>query len=166
MTAVQINMVNTGLTDEQREGVTGLLMRLLADEHILYMKTRKYHWNVVGELFHSLHNLFEEQYTILADRIDDIAERIRALGPPAIGTLQEFRQHTTLAEATDIYPDAVTMVANLVTDHETVIRNLRHDLRACDEQYDDMGTSDFLTGLMEIHEEMAWMLRAFLQERP
>jgi len=62
-------------------------MRLLADEHILYVKTRKYHWNVVGELFHSLHNLFEEQYTILADRIDAIAERIRALGPPAIGTL-------------------------------------------------------------------------------
>jgi starvation-inducible DNA-binding protein len=58
------------------------------------------------------------------------------------------------------------MVANLVTDHETVIRNLRHDLRACDEEYDDMGTSDFLTGLMEIHEEMAWMLRAFLHERP
>ncbi|MBD3243578.1 MAG: DNA starvation/stationary phase protection protein [Chitinivibrionales bacterium] len=155
-----------GLEQEQREGVVGILSRLLADEQILYAKTRNYHWNVVGRLFHSLHELFEDQYQALAKQIDDIAERTRALGAPALGTLEEYRQHATLSEAPNQYPDALTMVANLTADHETVIRHLRQDLRTCDEQFNDMGTSDFLTGLMEAHEKTAWMLRSFLQEQP
>lgn len=166
MTAVQINTINIGLDQEQREGVITILTRLLADEHIIYIKTRNYHWNVVGSLFYALHELLEEQYEKLADEIDEIAERIRTLGNPAIGTIQEFQQHATITESPGVYPDALTMIANLVMDHESIIRMLRQDLRICDEQLDDMGTSDFLTGLMETHEAIAWKLRSFLQERP
>lgn len=166
MTATpHVNTVNIGISEEHRQGVVNILTRVLADEHVLYIKTRKYHWNVVGPMFHSLHELFEEQYGELADNIDDIAERIRALGAPAVGTLEEFQRYTTLSEEPESYPDATAMLANLVADHETVIRNLRADQEACEKQYNDMGTNDFLIGLMQEHEEMAWMLRSFLHER-
>jgi starvation-inducible DNA-binding protein len=165
MELVRSNNVNIGLANENVQAVAAILNRVLADAHILYIKTRNYHWNVTGPLFHSLHEMFEEQYDGLADDIDDIAERTRAIGAPAIGTMTEFLQHTTLKEQPGDYPDAMTMVANLMADHEAIIRSLRKDLRACDEQYDDMGTSDFLTGLMEKHEKTAWMLRALLEER-
>lgn len=164
MEAVMTEATGIGLEQQQREGVVGILNRLLSDEQILYAKTRNYHWNVVGRLFHSLHELLEQQYEALAERADDIAERTRSLGAPALGTLEEYRQHATLSENPGVYPDAMTMVGNLTEDHENIIRHLRQDLRACDEQFNDMGTSDFLTGLMEAHEKEAWMLRSFMQE--
>ncbi len=164
--AVQINTINIGMTDTQRDGVVTILRHVLADQHLLYIKTRNYHWNVVGPLFHTLHELFESQYIQLATDIDNTAERIRYLGAPAIGTLTEFQRYTTLTESPEDYPDAITMITNLVMDHETMIRNLRSYQAACDEEYQDMGTNDFLIGLMQQHEAMAWMLRAFLQERP
>ncbi len=164
--AVQINTINIGMTDTQRAGVVTILTHVLADQHLLYIKTRNYHWNVVGPLFYTLHEVFEAQYTQLATDIDNTAERIRSLGAPAIGTLTEFQRYTTLTESPEDYPDAITMITNLVMDHETMIRNLRGYQAACDEEYQDMGTNDFLIGLMQQHEAMAWMLRAFLQERP
>lgn len=157
--------INIGLDDKQRAGVVGILNRVLADQHVLFAKTRKYHWNVTGRQFHSLHELLEEQYAQLAAASDEVAERARALGHPAIGTLREFLDCATLGEQPGDNPEAMQMVANLVADHEAVIRQLRSDVDATESEYNDSGTSDFLTGLMEQHEKMAWMLRAFLEDR-
>jgi len=135
----------------------------LADEYLLYTKTRNYHWNVVGPQFNDLHKFFEDQYTALEEVIDDVAERARALGGKAIGTLGEFLKQARLREYPGEYPVACDMLANLLADHQATIRRLRADLEACADQYQDMGTNDFLTGLMERHEKMAWMLGAFLE---
>ena len=155
--------VDIGLTEEQRQGVVALLGKLLADEYVLYTKTRNYHWNVVGPEFHTLHKFFEDQYNQLSERIDDIAERIRSLDFNAIGTLAECLEYTRLEEHPGQYPSARTMVTNLVADHEAILRQLRKDLETCEEQYHDLGTMNFLTDLMEQHEKTAWMLRAFIQ---
>lgn len=134
------------------------------NEYLLYTKTRKDHWNVIGPHFNELHKFFEAQYEQLDEMIDEIAERARSLGEKSLGTLEEFLDETRLKESPGSYPNAQAMLADLLADHEAVIRSLREDLRACAEQYGDMGTSDFLTGLMEKHEKMAWMLRSFLEK--
>jgi starvation-inducible DNA-binding protein len=154
---------NIGLTEAQREGVVGILNTLLADEYMLYTKTRNYHWNVVGPQFHDLHQFFEEQYNELNTTVDDVAERARSLGGKALGTLVEFSQQARLKEEPGHVPSARDMLVNLLADHETVIQQLRVDVETCADTYHDMGTNDFLTGLMEQHEKMAWMLRAFLE---
>ena len=84
--------INIGITEEHREKIAEGLSKVLADSYLLYLKTHNYHWNVTGELFHQLHEQFEEQYTELAEAIDEIAERIRALGFRAPGTFQEFNE--------------------------------------------------------------------------
>jgi starvation-inducible DNA-binding protein len=154
-----------GLSAANTQGVAAILSRLIADEHVLYTRLRNFHWNLVGMAFGPLHALFQTQYEALADDIDEIAERIRMLGPNTPGTMTEFLQLATLAERPGELPDDRGMVTQLVNDHEAIIRHLRRDLRACDEQYDDMGTSDYLTGLMEKHEKQAWLLRAHIEER-
>jgi starvation-inducible DNA-binding protein len=154
---------NIDLSEEQRGGVVKILNTLLSDEYLLYTKTRNYHWNVTGPQFNDLHKFFEEQYTLLSEIVDQIAERGRSLDGWAFGTMSEFSQHARLKEHPGHYPRAREMIANLVEDHEAVIRQLRSDLETCADKYHDMGTNDFLTGLMEQHEKMAWMLRAFLQ---
>jgi starvation-inducible DNA-binding protein len=151
-----------GLSDEQRDNVVKILNALLSDEYVLYTKTRNYHWNVTGPQFNDLHKFFEEQYTELNVVADDVAERARSLGGWALGTLKEFSQHARVNEYPGQYPQAREMIANLLGDHETIVRQLRTDLETA-ERHHDMGTNDFLTGLMENHEKMAWMLRAFLQ---
>jgi starvation-inducible DNA-binding protein len=153
---------NIGLSDEQRTPVVKILNMLLSDEYVLYTKTRNYHWNILGPQFNDLHKFFEEQYTQLNVVVDDVAERARSLGGWALGTLQEFVQHARLNEYPGQYPNAREMIANLLADHETIVRQLRADLDTV-EKHHDMGTNDFLTGLMEKHEKMAWMLRSFLQ---
>jgi starvation-inducible DNA-binding protein len=154
---------NIGLLEEQCEGVVGILNTLLADEYLLYTKTRHYHWNVVGPQFNDLHKFFEAQYNVLNEIVDDVAERARALGGHALGTMTEFLKYTRLKEQTGYYPDARDMIAHLLADHEALICHLRTDLETCAQQYHDAGTNDFLIGLMEQHEKMAWMLRAFLE---
>lgn len=153
---------NIGISDANRNQVVDILNRLLADEMILYTKTRNYHWNVVGAQFSELHSFFEVQYDSLADIVDDVAERVRALGANALGTLTEFLKVTRLTEEPNHYGNAGEMVGKLLSDHEAIVKILRQDLIDCDEKYSDVGTSDFLTGLMEKHEKMAWMLRAYL----
>jgi starvation-inducible DNA-binding protein len=155
---------NIGLTEKQRSGVVEILNTLLADEFVLYTKTRNYHWNVVGLHFSELHAFFQQQYEALNDIVDDVAERVRAVGGRPVGTLGEFLKRTRLKEHPGKYPDARGMLAHLLEDHETIIRHLRTDVEACAEKYGDMGTSDFLTELLERHEKMAWMLRASLEE--
>jgi starvation-inducible DNA-binding protein len=154
---------NIDLSDEQREGVVKILNLVLSDEYLLYTKTRNYHWNVTGPQFNDLHKFFEEQYSELNEIVDEVAERARSLGGWAFGTLTEFSQHARLTEHPGQYPKAREMIAKLLADHEANIRQLRTDLETCAERYHDMGTNDFLTGLMEKHEKMAWMLRAFLE---
>jgi len=155
--------INIGLTDEQREGVNNLLNSDLSDSYLLLVKTKKYHWDVVGPQFRSLHLMWDEQYQILSTTIDSIAERVRTLGGYPVGTMQGFLKLATIKEHAGDVPLATGMVANLVEDHEQIIRNLREHIDKCGDDFHDQGTADFLTGLMEGHEEMAWMLRSFIQ---
>jgi starvation-inducible DNA-binding protein len=154
-----------GLSEQVRDRVTGILNRTLADEHALYVKTRNYHWNVTGPQFRSLHEMLEEFYQKLAPLADDVAERVRMMGGRAIGTMAEFSQQTRLSEQPGDAPEARQMVENLLADHEQIIRDLRQDVDVCSDELNDQGTADFLTGLMEQHEKMAWMHRAFLEGR-
>ena len=155
--------LNIGLTEAQRHGVIELLNRDLADLYLLQIKTKKYHWDVVGPQFRTLHTLWEEHYNALNANIDAIAERIRALGGYPLGTAAGFIEYSTIKEHPNDLPFAGEMVARLVQDHEQIIRNLRKDIDQCGDEYHDEGTADFLTGLMEQHEEMAWMLRSFIE---
>ena len=152
-----------GLTKDQRLSVIGLLKTLLADEYILYTKTRNFHWNVTGPLFHDLHKFFESQYEEIDGTIDEVAERIRALGGTAPGSLAEMLALTALKEASGGGATSQEMVGALLSDHEAVIVSLRAGLEAAQSKYGDAGTADFLTGLMEEHEKMAWMLRSMLE---
>ena len=156
---------NIGVSDQHREGVIRILNTVLSDEFVLYTMTRNFHWNVVGLQFGELHKCFDAQYQELNTVVDEVAERTRALGGRALGTLAEFVEHTRLKERPEPH-DAQGMIAALLSDHEALIRHLREDSNACGEKYQDKGTDDFLTGLMEQHEKMAWMLRAFLENAP
>jgi len=153
---------NIGIPDAHRASVVTILNDLLSDEYLLYTKTRNYHWNVTGPQFNDLHTFFEAQYEALNGVVDDVAERARTLGGRARGTLAEFTQHARLKEHPGTIADATGMVADLLADHEAVIRQLRDDLAVAVDRHHDVGTSDFLTGLLERHEKMAWMLRSFL----
>ncbi|MBI4040739.1 MAG: DNA starvation/stationary phase protection protein [Deltaproteobacteria bacterium] len=151
-----------GLSDPALKGVVDILNTVLADEFVLYTETLNYHWNVTGAHFHDLHTFLDSQYKALLDNIDDIAERVRSLGGVATGSLSEFLKQTRLKEKSAMQAQA--MLENLLSDHEALIQSLRKDLQTCDQKFHDMGTNDFLTGLMEKHEKMAWMLRACLQK--
>ena len=153
--------LSIGISESNRDSIVKILNAVLADEYVLNTKTRNYHWNVVGPQFNDLHKFFEGQYEALNEAIDEVAERARALGGKAFGTLSEFSQHSRLKEQPGKQPPALTMVANLQGDHEAMVRTLRADLATVMEKCNDAGTSDFLTGLMEKHEKMAWMLRSF-----
>ncbi|MEH2071226.1 MAG: Dps family protein [Nostoc sp.] len=158
--------INIGLTQEQRQGVINLLNQDLADAYLLLVKTKKYHWDVVGPQFRSLHQLWEEHYQKLTLNIDALAERVRALGGYPVGTMEGFLKIASLKEHAGDVPTATGMVSNLVEDHEQVIRNFRDHVDRTAEEFHDQGTSDFLTGLMEQHEEIAWMLRSFIEGQP
>lgn len=157
-----MDKVNIGLSPKTRTKVISVLSDVMADQYVLYTKTRNYHWNVTGEDFAQYHKLFEEQYSAIDEDIDDVAERIRALGGKTPATLAEFVKAATLKEHPGKYPSAKAMIANLLADHETVIRSLRKAIEICD-GVDDDGTEDFLTQLMEKHEKTAWMLRATVE---
>lgn len=156
-----MDKANIGLSANSRQKVVNLLGNILADQYVLYTKTRNYHWNVTGIDFAQYHKLFEDQYSSIDEDIDEVAERIRALGGKTPATLREFVKSATLQEHPAKYPSAKTMIANLLADHESVIRNLRKGIEVCGKA-DDAGTEDFLTQLMEKHEKTAWMLRATL----
>ena len=155
--------MNIGLTDEQRKGVIDLLNSTLSDAYLLLVKTKKYHWDVVGPQFMTLHKMWEEQYQALTETIDACAERVRQLGGYPVGTMQGFLEMTSLSEHAGDVPTATGMVDRLVADHESIIRSLRESVDHCSDDFHDEGTADFLTGLMEGHEAMAWMLRSFLE---
>lgn len=153
--------VQIGLTDPQRAGCVELLKPLLADEYLLYTKTRNYHWNVTGPHFHELHKFFEAQYTDLDGKIDEVAEFIRSLGERSPGSLSEFLKAERLNEASTA-ENANGMIEDLLADHQAVIRQLRGDIEKAADEYNAADVADFLTGLAEDHQKMAWMLRAML----
>lgn len=154
---------NVGLNKSDRESVTDLLNPLLADQVMLYTKLRKFHWNVVGPSFRPLHDLFEEQYSALEEIIDDIAERIRALGGFAIGTLGEFSENTSLQESPGENPSAMEMLHELVIDHEAIIKEMRVAANRSADNFGDTATENMLADMLEQQEKMAWMLRAHLE---
>jgi starvation-inducible DNA-binding protein len=151
-----------GINDKQLKKIISSLEIALANEMTLYVKTRKAHWNVTGESFMELHRLFEEHYKLLEAAIDEIAERIGKLGSKTIGTMDEFIKKSSLKEHPGKYNSSNDMLKELLKDHETVIKGLRDDVSECQDKYNDAGTADFLTGLMEEHETIAWVLRRYL----
>lgn len=152
--------VNIGIEDKDRKEIAEGLSRVLADSYTLYIKTHYYHWNVTGPMFQTLHNMFEEHYTELATAVDDIAERIRALGHFAPGTYTEFKELTSIPEDEKV-PEAKTMIKNLVEGHEAVVRTSRKVMKDAGEVNDE-GTLDILTQRISLHEKTAWMLRSLL----
>ncbi len=153
--------IDIGISEADRATVAGGLSRLLADSYTLYLKTHNYHWNVTGPLFNTLHLMFETQYTELATAVDEIAERIRALGHRAPGSYREFAELTSISEGTDS-PSAEEMIAQLVIGQETVARTAREVFPAADSAGDEP-TADLLTQRMNLHEKNAWMLRSMLE---
>ncbi len=153
---------NIGISEKNLKSSAAILTGALAAEMTLYVKTRKAHWNVTGESFMELHKLYEHQYKELEEAIDAIAERIGKLGERTIGTMQEFTRHSDIKENPGKYPGTKEMLKELLTDHETVIVQLRKDIDTCAEKNKDAGTADFLTGMLEAHETIAWVLRRYL----
>ena len=151
-----------GIAEKNLHKSTGLLSTVLSDEMTLYVKTRKFHWNVSGNSFMELHKLFQSQYTELEELIDEIAERINKLGRNTIGTMKEFVERTRLKESPNTYPSQKDMLKELLSDHESLIVELRKDIETSTEQNKDAGTTDFLTGIMQQHETIAWKLRRYL----
>lgn len=152
--------INIGIDQKQREKIASGLARLLADSYTLYLKTHNFHWNVTGPMFSTLHVLFEQQYTELALAVDEIAERIRALGVKAPGSYREFAELTTIKEA-EGHPSAEEMIKQLVEGQEAVVRTAREIFPTADEAHDEP-SADLLTQRMQVHEKNAWMLRSLL----
>jgi starvation-inducible DNA-binding protein len=155
---------NIDSAEKKRAGVVKILDILLSDEYHLFTKTQSYHWNVTGPQLRDLHKLFEEQYIELSEIVHQSAERGRSLDGWAFGKMNEFSHHAKLKEPSDHYPEPCEMIADLLEDHEAVIWQLGGYLETCADKYRDMGTNDFLVGLMEQHEKMAWTLRALLSQ--
>jgi starvation-inducible DNA-binding protein len=154
---------NIDISDKKLKEVSTLLNTLLADEYLLYTKTRNAHWNIQGKNFNELHKFFESQYDSLDVFIDDIAERVRTLGHFALGSLKDFLKVARLSEQNEDFTDQDHIIQTLLEDHEALIRSLRKDITIVSDDNKDLGTADFMTGLMEQHEKMAWMLRSYLK---
>lgn len=152
--------VQIGIPAAKVEEIVVGLSRVLADSYSLYLKTHSYHWNVVGPMFHSLHAMFMDEYTELALAVDEIAERIRALGAPAPGTYRQFAELSSVPEDDDV-PEALEMVRRLVAAHETTARTIRSVLPVVEEAPDQVST-DLLVRRLDVHEKTAWMLRSLL----
>ncbi len=153
---------NIGISEPNRQAVSAQLAKLLADEFVLYAKTRNAHWNVEGPDFHAMHIFFEQQYEQLDDIMDSVAERIRSIGHYAPATLKSFLELTHLTEVNESRNNSLGFIKELVADHESIIEFIRGNINSFANEYQDSGTSDFITGLMEEHEKMAWMLRSHL----
>ena len=153
--------IDTGISRESLQKIANILNDDLADEYVLLTKTKNYHWNVEDPRFNDLHKFLDEQYQQLSAAVDEIAERVRAVGGRTRATLKEFINSSQIREDVDSYPNADTMLGNLLSDHETIIKTLRKNINECQELNDE-GTANFLTDKMEEHEKMAWMLRSFI----
>lgn len=152
---------NIGISKDHKQEAADKLNTLLADEFVLYTKTRNYHWNVESMNFTEMHEFYEEQYTELAGVIDALAERVRKIGHFSLGRLEDYLKITNLVEQ-QTTSDPKKQLAHLLDDHESIIRLLRENIPHFEETYKDTGSADYLTGLLQQHEEMAWMIRSHL----
>ncbi|HVK49814.1 MAG TPA: DNA starvation/stationary phase protection protein [Pseudobacter sp.] len=152
-----------GISTDNLLKVSQVLNGILSDEFLLYLKTRNAHWNIEGPDFYNKHKFFEAQYQELDEIVDDVAERIRKLGHYATATMKDYLQLTHLTELSRATNDAPGYIKELLGDHESIIIRLRENINHIANDLKDAGTSDYITGLMESHERMAWMLRAHLQ---
>lgn len=153
--------INIGIDEKHRKSISNGLSHFLADTYLLYLTTHNFHWNVTGPHFQSLHLMFETQYNELWLAVDEIAERIRALGATAPGTTAQFHKLASLKEAAKV-PAWKEMVKKLVDDHEHCARNARELFKIADAGGDD-GTADLATIRMKSHEKAAWMLRSLIE---
>lgn len=160
MAVTQVMPVNIGVSDNVRKEIADALSRLLADTYTLFLKTQNFHWNVTGPLFHDLHELFELQYEELADKADELAERIRALGFPAPATFEQFTRLASIHEEQGV-PKGEEMLRILVDGHEVIVRNVRNAMSKVDQGH-DMATHHLLSDHVAFHEKTAWMLRSML----
>ncbi|MEE4661789.1 MAG: Dps family protein [Halieaceae bacterium] len=154
--------IDIGINEKDRIDIAAGLSRVLADSYTLYLKTQNYHWNVTGPLFNTVHLMTEEQYTELSTAVDEIAERIRALGVHAPASYKAFAKLTSIAEEDEI-PSAEEMIANLVAGHEAVAKTARSIIPLV-EKASDEPSADLLTQRMQVHEKTAWMLRSMLDQ--
>jgi starvation-inducible DNA-binding protein len=154
---------NIGISDSHLQKGNSILSVILSDEMTLYIKTRKFHWNVAGESFMELHKLFEAQYTELEAIIDTVAERIGKLGSKTIGTMSEFTLLSRIVEHPNKYPVQRAMLSELLSDHETLIIELRKDIDISANENHDAGTADMLTAILQQHESITWIIRRYLQ---
>jgi len=156
----KVTNVNTGIEGKDRKEMADALSCALAETYVLYLKTQGFHWNVVGPLFYGLHKLTEAQYEDLAGAVDELAERIRALGHPAPATFAKFLELSELKEMSG-NPSAEEGIQALVKDHETISRTFREAVQIADDD-DDIVTADMLTDRIKSHETAAWMLRSII----
>ncbi len=155
--------IDIGISETHREKIAEGLSRLLADSYTLYLKTHNFHWNVTGPMFTIIHEMTEQHYTELATAVDDIAERIRALGVYAPGSYAQFAELTSIKEETNV-PNANDMIKQLVAGHEQVVKTARGVFQLAEEASDE-SSCDILTQRMQLHEKTAWMLRSLLGEK-
>ena len=153
--------IEIGINPADRRAIADGLATFLSDTYALYVKTQNFHWNVTGPMFRALHEMFDEQYHELATALDDIAERIRALGQTAPGSFSQFAKLTTIKEETGT-PAAEEMIRQLLLGHEAVVRTGRN-VFSTSEDAGDQVTMDMLAERMQAHEKQAWMLRSLLQ---
>ena len=156
--------LSIGISEKKLNAINELLSGVLANAVTLYIKTRKFHWNVAGESFMELHKLFEAQYKELEESIDEIAERIGKLGGKAIGTMEEYGKLSVIKEYPGKYPSSKEMIKELLEDHQTIIVHLRESVDQCANKFNDAGTADLLTGFLEEHETIAWTVRRYLNK--
>ena len=156
-------LTKIGIKEENLAAVAYSLSQILADEFVLFTKTKKAHWNVEGPDFHSKHLFFESQFQQLDNIIDTVAERIRTLGHYAPGSLKEYLELTHLSEQSRESNDSNGFIKELLADHESILIHLRENINRFGTVLHDLGSSDYITGLLETHEKMAWMLRAHLK---
>jgi starvation-inducible DNA-binding protein len=154
--------VAIGITDNHRTAIAIELSKILADETVLCIKTKNAHWNVEGPDFYDKHKFFEFQIGQLDEIIDNVAERIRTIGHYAPGTLKAYLGLTHLTEQTRAKNDSQGLIKDLLEDHDSIILNLRENIKSFSNEYHDQGSADFITGLMETHEKMSWFLRSHI----
>lgn len=153
---------NIGIPAKHLQAVANELQKLLADEFVIYTKTRNYHWNVEGSNFMEMHKFYESLYKELEEIIDEIAERIRMLGHYSEGRIKDFLRLTRLDEP-NYTADQKEQMQFLLSDHEIITQELRKAVSLFADEHKDVGTSDFVTGLMKQHEKMAWFIRSYLK---
>jgi len=152
----------TVIPNQNNEVIVTFLNLLLAEEYVLYTKTRTAHWNVEGLNNFELHVFLENQYTTLDEIIDEIAIRIRSLGHFALGSLKNFLSISQMSDENEDLSNSGQTFEILLHDHESIIRMIHHETDPISNQLKDADTSEFLSEILAEHQKMVWMLKSFL----